>query len=241
MNIDLNALITAKILLDGGGGGGGGSYPWFGPGTEYVGRKLEKTINLKDDTTFDSWTASTTAGQIKAASSSADFSVATDSYDYVWTFVSHYYVDVQYSAGATLQKAAKRLSGTWVNLLYPYFKDETGLANGFNAWDSMKICGRNMLRYYGSAVGVLNITTTAYGPMYINTDPTITPGASTTYKLAKIQACCNNYYFATDRKSEVDSENTNMAVTVDVYKTPVADHYICKMLEIQRTDLTTGL
>ena len=59
-------------------GGGGGSYAWFGADTTYVGRTFTKTINLKNDTSFDSWTASTTAGDIKAASTTADFTVTGD-------------------------------------------------------------------------------------------------------------------------------------------------------------------
>ena len=42
-------------------------------------------------------------------------------------------------------------------------------------------------------------------------------------RLAAINCKCHTTYFATARKPEIDSENTNMVRTVDVYRTPCND------------------
>lgn len=237
MNIDINAILAAKLL---GGGGGGGSYAQFGPGTELVGRKLEKTINLKSDTSYDSWTASTSAGQIKAASSNADFSIDTPDYDYAWTFATHMYVDVAFMDGATKKNTVARFCGLILNTSYPRFNSEATLASGYSAWTRASLISAYLIRYYSSS-GTLTINETPYGPMFVNAVPTITGGTSTTYKLPKICAQCNTTYFTTARKAEVDSEHTDMTVTVDVYKTPIAGNFATSFLNIARTDLTAGL
>ena len=61
----------------GGGGGGGGDYPWFGPNTVKDYTKT-LTFNLANDTSFDSWTASTTAASILAAPTTNDFTYSYD-------------------------------------------------------------------------------------------------------------------------------------------------------------------
>ena len=239
MQIDINALITAKIL-GGGGGGGGGSYPWFGPGTEFVGRKLEKTINLGNDTSFDTWTASTSSGSIKAKGTENEFTISDD-YDYAFSFVEHFYVDVAFLAGATLKNTIKRFTYVQVSSYYPIFQNESSLDDGYNSMKSQTTYDNKFIRYYGSTEGTLETTGSPYGPMYsTNSGIGFTTGG-VYYRLPAISARCHNSYFGTDRKSEVDSANTNMVITVDVYKTPVADFFANRYAELQRADLKDGL
>jgi len=238
MNIDLNAIIVAKILN--GGGGGGGSYPWFGPGTELVGRKLEKTINLKNDTTFDSWTASTTTGTIKAKETQDEFAISDD-YDYAFSFVEHFYADVAFLAGATLKNTVKRFTHVQVTSYYPIFTQESSLDDGYNSSKNTTIYDNKFIRYYGSTEGTLETTGTSYGPMYTAIGGIGYTSGGVYYRTPAINARCKENYFSTDRKSEVDSANTNMVITVDVYKTPVADFYANKFVELQRADLKTVL
>ena len=67
--------------------GGGGQYAMFGPNTEYLGRKVTDIVNLKDDTNFDSWTASTSVYTLKAASSTNDMLLYIDGENYVYAVV----------------------------------------------------------------------------------------------------------------------------------------------------------
>lgn len=223
------------------GGGSGGSYPWFGPGTTFVERKLNKTINLANDTSFDSWTASTTAGEIKAASSSADFTVTGD-YNNAYWVVTRVYVDYAYKSGVTLKNIPKRYSHYYTTLIFPYPNDNANLVGGTNSSVTYaNQTARYGIRYYGSTTGTLIYGVGSYGA-YFNSAPTVTAsGASFSFTLSKLNAKCNTTYFATSRKAYIDSANTNVVVTSDVYKTPVPNSYISWVVENIRTDCTSGL
>ena len=240
------AYVNGVLLTGTGSGGGGGSYPWFGPGTTYVGRIYDHTFNLKNDTTFDSWTASTTAGTIKAAtasSSPADFSQTVNYEDTFW-FVVRAVADCAYLSGATMKNTVRKISLYFFYCAYPYPSDVTHLNAGTNNAISNINGNRSGVRYYGSTANKLLFGTSAqYGPMY-TTAPTYTFDSTNmkmNVRLSAIQAKCNSTYFATSRKAEIDSANTNMVYTVDVYKTPGVNSFMSYYTEQMRTDLTTGL
>ena len=223
-------------------GGGGGDYPWFGANTTYVGRKLTKTINLKNDTTWDSWTASTTAGSIKAGSSSADLTFTVDYTNGYW-FVYKAYIEYVYNAGATLKSIPKRGVTYSLYLTFPYFSNNSNLiANTCNTLTySTPVSGRGGLRHYGTTANTLSFYAGANYGAYI-ASPTFALSTTTaTIKLGAVSARCNNTYFATARKVDIDSANTNLVVTVDVYKTPIPNDCVSYLIESMRTDMTTGL
>lgn len=214
-------------------GGGGGSYPQFGPNTEYVGRLLNKTINLSSNTTFDSWTASTTAGTIKAASSANDFTFSCDwNYDY-WIFTLSQCA-VAFKAGATLNATTIKSVTAFLQSLFAYPSTTANFNNGtsYSSNNNASTAGtRAGLRYYNSS-GNVAFTASTYGPAYIGSAPTISVSSGTAgYKLPAVNARCQSSYFATARKAEVDSANTNLIITVDVYRTPKTDHSCGWMIE----------
>lgn len=222
---------------------GGGSYPWFGQNTTFVERKLNKTINLNDDTSFDSWTASTTAGAIKAASSSDDFSVTADYTNAYWVFLRSI-VDVAYLSSATKKNISRRIAQYYTYLIFPYYSTYAALGSGnANSVTYGSLTTRSGQVYYGSTTNSLTYGTSGtYGPMYMSAGPTITASGTTYgFKLAAINARCSSTYFATSRKAGVDSANTNMVITADVYKTPVPNSWISWEVEQMRTELLSGL
>jgi len=222
-------------------GGGGGDYPWFGPGTTYVGRILNQTINLSTGTSYNSWSASTTAGTIKAASTGNDCSQVIDR-DNTWWLVYRAYVDVAFNAGATLKNTVKRYGLYYVIQYYSWPSDNGNLTAGTNNTGNQVAWNLYGIRYYGNTTGTLAYSaSTRYGPMYIATPTVGTSGTTVTIKNAAIQARCSSTYFATARKTEVDSANTNMVITVDVYKTPCPNSFHSRMVENLSTDMTSGL
>lgn len=226
-------------------GGGGGQYAWFGSETTLVGRKLNKTINLHSDTTFDSWTASTTAEDIRAESSSADYEITLDSdHGYTYWIVTHYYIDYKYLSGATLKRIPRVSSIVYITCIYPYFTNETNLLNGnYDKYSTAShFASRGSLRYYDSA-GNLNIYTSVTYGIYVNAYPSITSSTDGvfSFKLPAIKARSNSTYFNTSRKEDIDSQNTNLIVTSDVYKTPNFNSSLCFASETLRTDLTSDI
>lgn len=226
-------------------GSNGGKYPWFGVGTTFDSRKLNRTINLKNDTSFDSWTASTSAGDIKAASSSADFTLTVDMNN-VYFVVTHCYCEFAYLSGVTLKNIPKRYSQYYVSMVYPFPNDYTSFIGGTNiaiAYSGNTVT-RNALLYYGSttgAFGAYSSTSSNYG-VYMNSYPSIsTSGTTASFTFAVIRARCSSTYFAPTRKAYIDSANTNFIITSDVYKTPVPNSFVSHYIEAIRTELTSGL
>ena len=225
------------------GGGGGGNYPWFGPGTTFVERKLNKTINLKSDTTFDSWTASTSASTIKAASSSKDFSIDGD-YNNAYWVILRAYVDIAYLSGVTLQNIPRRTVQYYSYLIFPHFTSTNAWVDDTpNAVTYATQTNRAGMRYYGNTTGSpFFANSVSYGPCYLSASPAISISENTVnIQLAAIKARCHNLYFATSRKASIDSANTNMVITADVYKTPVPNSYVSWLIEQARVDMTSGL
>ena len=226
-------------------GGGGGSYPWFGAGTTFVERKINRTLNLKNDTSFDSWTASTTAGDIKAASSSADFTLTVD-YNNVYFVVTHCYCEYAYLSGVTLKNIPKRYSQYYVSTHYPYPADYTNFIGGTNnnVSSSTNTVTRNALLYYGNTTGAFGTTastSTNYGVYMSNYPSTSSSGTTVNFTFPAIRARCNTTSFATTNKAYIDSANTNFIITSDVYKTPVPNSIVSHYIEVLRSEMTSGL
>lgn len=220
-----------------------GSYPWYGSGTILYAKKLNKTINLKNDTTFDSWTASTTAGTIKAASTTNDWTCTVDK-ENTWWFVTRAYVDVAFKSGATLTKTVRRLVVYYTHILAAYPSTNANLEiNNRDSISTFSQTARGGTRYYTNTPSTLGyITSYNYGPMYMSNTPTLSiSGTTVSCKLPALYARCNSSYFATARKTEVDSANTNMTITVDVYKTPRLNTYLSKHIGQVTADLTYQL
>lgn len=222
--------------------GGGGAYPWYGGGTTLYARVLNKTINLKNDTTFDSWTASTTVGIIKAASTTNDWTCTVDK-ENTWWFVTRAYVDVAFKSGATLKNTVRRLVAYFTHILTAYPSTNATLI--INNRDSIATFSQTLragIRYYTSTENTLGFAISyTYGPMYMYTPSPSISGTTVSCKLPALYARCDTNYFDTARKTEVDSVNTNMTITVDVYKTPIPNTYLAKHIDNVTADLTDGL
>ena len=211
-----------------GGGGGGGDYPWFGPGTvkDYT---WTTTINLKDDTSWDSWTASNTAGTILAASTTADFSYTYNYTEYVVAIVTT--ATTLYTLKPTATKVAIPIATGRYDIAWEYSYPSTydncinhitsGCSYFSNAVRTITYCYQsNGTKYllsgvYGAYPGAATITPSTTGN-----------NVTLAYKRGTISAKCTNNYFSTARKDDIDSENTNIEFVVDVYKTPINNNYI---------------
>lgn len=218
--------------------GGGGQYAWFGQGTTYVNRLYSETVNLKDDTTYDSWTASTSYVDIKPASSTTDFSVTVD-YDNVYWLVVRYYVDIAYVSGITLQKVPKNFACYLVSALNPQYSLYNPLVNDYyNTVVATTVFSKYGFLYYNNSGSLAYGNDINYGPMFCTSMPTYaTSGLIFDFKFGTIRARCNSTYFDTTQKVNIDSANTNMVITVDVYKTPVENTFFGEMQKNMRTDL----
>ena len=191
----------------------------------WIGDAWEKLPNCWDETTtlkavgFDSWTASTTAGTLRAGAAANQFSADMANYDYLirWRFLWN----AAYKSGATL--VAIPVLGS--SDLYQFItrrpqsladvRAEEYTQNTYALYYSMLYqeyynTSGNHTANWANAYG---ITITAVAPSYSGGDNiTVTPN------YPSIGARCNNSYFATARKADIDSENSTIRLVGEVYR-----------------------
>lgn len=225
-------------------GGGGGDYPWFGADTTFVERKISKTINLKDDTTYDSWTASTTQTTIWPQNASYDFEDADLSLtDYTYWYVGRGYVEFVYKTGTTKQKIPLRAIWYFVHKVSSYPSNFSNLQNESYSLASVSNINQSGALYYGNTADkLMYVSSLSNAPAYPNAAPTGTFSSSKfKYKLPGLAAKCYSSYFDVSQKENIDSANTNFIYTVDKYKTPHCNSIYMWLIDKTRTDLLTGL
>lgn len=208
-------------------GGGGGAYAWFGDGAEKVGTVINQTINLHSDTTYDTWTPSTTEKTIKAASTSSDYetNLNFNKYDYLIFYKG--FIEPEYIAGTTMKNTIYRNIRYSANYLYGYTSAATNssapLTNTVTSQQTFNISVNGFTYYYDSTGNIASGIGTygIYSDGLSITTSSISDGILTiSLKLGALKAKCNSTRFSTTRAGQVDTANTNYYMTVDLYRAP---------------------
>ena len=226
-------------------GGSSGQYAWLGEDAEKVGVVINKVINLKNDTDYDNWTASTTATTLIAASTDPDYTLNANIAGYDYCFITKGFIEPVYLSGTPLTYTTKRVCQYHLQYFYGYPSYTTtadvqaDFASTFTGLNSATV--GFVQYYYNSAGSVVSRSATQCGCLYMSTYPTIQGGGvsdgivSITYKLPAFNAKCDSSRFSTERKAQVDSENTNYNLTVELYRVPhgkgLMSHLISEMCE----------
>lgn len=218
------------VLPDTGGGGGGNQYAWLGDGAEKVGTVINRVINLKDDTTYDSWTASTTAETIVPQSANPDYTYSANLNDYDYCFVVRGYLEPVYLAGTPMTKTTKRVSQYYVCHLYGYPGSSSTTAvqtDSVTIGIQLSSSSNMYIQYFYDSGGIVTArSATQCGAIYMSTTPSINSTTSSdgtatiTVTIPDFYAKCDTNRFTTERKGQVDSANTNYYLTVDLYRVP---------------------
>lgn len=209
-------------------GGGGGGISWLGQDAELV-ATTTKTINLKDDTSYDSWTASTTAETILAASAEPEYTYAGNLFDYDYVFVVKGYIEPVYLPDTPMTSTTHRVAQYYA-IYYCGYPNSTYIAQIQDDEplyvDSFSTGTHGFVQYFFNSSGVLAArSATQCGCCYMSTTPTVSytgNGDSISFSVTfpAFYAKCDNARFATTRKTQVDSANTNYVVTIEVYRSP---------------------
>lgn len=204
------------------GGGGGSTYPWLGQGASFVKRNTW-TVKLSD-TSYSSWTASTTGTSILAAPTDYDCSCTFDRPSETLMVLVHSVVNYAFISGATFKAI-------------PYKYDKLELQAVFGAPNSYADYYSKIIRttigmqlasftrgYYYSPSGVNSVLTSGYG-IYLGSSTSFVYSmsgntATVNLKRSPIYARCHTTFFDTSRKNDIDTTNTNIVFTVDWYKIP---------------------
>lgn len=229
--------------------GGGGQYAWFGSGAEKVGTVINRTINLQNDTDYDSWTASTTATTLIAADASPYYSVSLNFEDYDYCFVTKGYVEPVYVSGTPMTSTIKRSCQYHLAYFYGYPNNSSTAAIEANSVTNIGTVTSSttcfIMYFYNNVGTIVARSATQSGPIYMSSFPTVTytqnqltDGEGTmTYSFPAFYAKCDTSRFTTTRKEQVDSANTNYYVTVDLYRVPRGNSLVSHLVSEMMADL----
>lgn len=191
---------------------------WVAEGWEQLANCWDETTTLKA-VGFDGWTASTTAGTLRASDTANAFTADMANYDYLirWRF----YWTAAYKSGAT--KVAIPVSGATdlYQLLTRRPQNLESVRNEIYNQNTYALFYSMLYQEYFNTSGVhtanwgntYGVTVTAAAPSYSGGDNiTVTPN------YPSIGARCNNSYFAAARKNDIDSENSQIRLVGEVFR-----------------------
>ena len=218
-------------LPDGGGGGTDvGNYPWIGVGAELVAQE-KQTYNLWFDTSYDDWEPSTTAGTILQASANDDiyYDIPIDErYKYGFYLILNEQVEIEHKENTELSCLPVIFASSCCIVVFPVFTTKSSIVNAEeNSYRQANTGTNAKLLYYELQNEALSIGSSYFGPMYCELHiGTLTAlNNKIGYRLAAIKARCHQSYFATSQYENIDMLNTNMAITMKLYKVPKENMY----------------
>lgn len=200
----------------------GGAYNWMGDGVECINANLYNATVELADTTFSTWTASTTAKSLKATVSLSTFSADMANYAYLlrWVTVAH----VALKDTATLNTVPE---GLQINIFdQQIMRRPSNLTNiqadNYNGNVYVNTSGLGWMQYYNTSSAKTYTWGSSYG--FYSGVPTPTFASSTTSptnvtpKTPVLYARCSTTYFATARKTDIDIDNTYWTIHGELYR-----------------------
>lgn len=200
----------------------GGAYNWMGANVECINSCLYSSTYWLKDTTYSTWTPSTTAKILVASKNTTTFTASSmNSYAYMLRWIVE--ASVSHLSTATLTTLPTRQ----INIIdQEIMRRPTALsyisANNFNGNLYVNNIGLSWMQYYNSA-GTFTYTWAAtygfYGaaaaPAFNSTtalSPTVTP------RIPSLYVRCSSTIFATDHTTDIDLSNTCWHVVGMLYR-----------------------
>lgn len=200
----------------------GGSFNWMGEGVECINANLYNGTVQLADTTFSTWTASTTAKSLKSTVSLSTFSADMANYAYLLRWVTVAHVVLKSTATHTAVP-----EGLQINLFdQQIMRRPNSLAdiqaNNYDGNVYVNTSGLGWMQYYNTSSVKTYTWSSSYG--FYGAAPTPTFASSTaattdvTPKTPVLYTRCNASYFATARKDDIDIDNTYWTIHGELYR-----------------------
>ena len=173
------------------------------------------------ETSFATWTPSTTAATIKATANLGTLSLDTDNYEYLTKAILE--SNTVYASGTTRKAAVVRQILEIVQAIYRRPSNLTNLNSGTDNYNYCTTLYTAPLMDYYNASGTHTLTFTGgygiYGAAAAHTFSSSTSKTPTlTVKEPTYNARCSTSYFATGMASAVDKDNSTIKCKVYVYR-----------------------
>ena len=200
-----------------------GLYDYIGKDTELIMQNTE-TINLATDTTWSSWTPSTTASNIAASKVIFDDVSLDPAYCYTVMYYQKIYPVYDSDSVNSAMLASAQLQ---INVLRPAYSNVTALQSSeYNSWTNLSI-GSTTATLYRNSSGVVTFVATRLGaPAYASfgaSAPATLTGTSDITRL-EIKAQCNSTQFSTTAAGHIIPADTNFYTQMLLFKTPLNNH-----------------
>ena len=198
------------------------NWNWMGQDVEVVNANLHNSTFQLADSTFSSWTASTTAKSLKATQSLTAFQADMANYAYMlrWVTVAH----VAIKDTATLNAIPK---GIQINVFdQQIMRRPSSLANiqaeNYNGNVYTNTAGLGWMQYYNASGTYTYTWASSYGFYGAVPTPTFSSSSSNTPNVTPktpiLYTRCNSSYFDTARKGDIDIDNTYWTIHGELYR-----------------------
>lgn len=201
------------------------SLVWMGSKPEVVESNFKSFSTTLDQTTYPSWTASTTASAIVATTTTKNFTADLENYEYIIEWL--WDVRCSWKNTATLKACPIMQFGAIYQVVHRRAYGEASFAADLadHNYCTAIYSASNYIIYYKSDGTRSWTTNPSYGLYGASNAATVasTSALSTTFnpKTPTINARCSSSYFATGRYSDIDQANTTIKYTGNVYRVKV--------------------
>ena len=190
------------------------------PEPEYVQDLYYHEYALKD-TSFDTWTPSTTAHTIVSTKTAGTFVADMTRYEYIQKWEVSF--DAAYNSGANLKIQVYKQYGDLYQSIYRRPSSWTNIeTQNFNSNAVNTAYSAYLIRYYNSSGTLTYAYTGSYGIYGAVTAPTFSSSTSATptvtVKTPTISARCSNTYMSTARAAELDKANSTVTIKGELYR-----------------------
>lgn len=197
-------------------------WDWMGAHAEHLKTVYAKTTKALSETSFATWTPSTTAKTIQASSTAGTFSANMADYEYLlrWRFE----FDAAYATGTTLKNIPYRQVGELWQSLFRRPNSVTNIgAENFAGNGCVTLYTAPLTVYYGGTAGTLAYNySLSYGIYFAAVAATFSSSTSNTptvtVKVPTVSARCSTTYMTTAQAANLDQTNSKFSIKGDVYR-----------------------
>lgn len=214
------------------------TYAWMGRMPELVSTWVTETP--LSETGYASWTPSTTATNVQAATTHNTFTADLTNNEYCVEYL--WEVDYVYPSGTTAKAMALKSYGYQAYFIFKRASTLTSITDGTSPYNIVPYMypSSNYIKYYNSSGTLSNANAPSYGiwMYYSGSEPTLSSTASDTPTVTLrnpiIRARCSTTYLSTANATALDQAKTLFKVRCNVYRINVGTNPVKATYEAAR-------
>lgn len=215
-------------------GGGGDNWSWMGKNPTKLATLSNDKVFLKD-TGFATWTPSTSAKTIVAASESAEKTIDVSTYDYV--LLTKFHSHLEYNSGATGKAQISDQYYSWWYYVLGMYNNLSDMNNDVTSAASQINSGITGGFFYKNTSGTsafLRVSSNSYGIFPSTSLNTLNITAtSVEARIPAIQARCSSSYFSTSNCALVNQDTSYYEMKIELWR---VDHQTTPYGALYKTD-----